>query len=184
MNQLVVLFKSPTLSRSFLVQLSKFSFICYLIIRIDEWPSFLDDFNFDFKNEKIKLVFEIHCSLKSLRPVFKVSEKARSIRLKLEIFCGVFSFILTNFPHSDCSEFIKSFIIVCDLNNEHDRICCLIESFDFCFYLDRQVPSIVELEDKLRLFSIVKEYEAQRKFAEKVKRELFRNATKINSIKF
>ena len=151
--------KNKTLSRSFLEQLIKFSFINCLIIRIYEWPAFLDDFNFDFENEKIFFDFYIHCSLKSLRPVFKLFEKMGSIYFQLSIIYDEFRLFLY-YTSSD----IRVFSIADTLNGK--RICSYfaVESWDFCFYLDRQVPSIVELEDKLRLFSIVKKYKAQKKW--------------------
>ena len=68
------------------------------------------------------------------------------------------------------------------LNDEGISTRCDIKSLDFCFYLCRQVPSIVELKDKLRLFFMVEEYEVQRKTTEKFKRKLYRNP--IFSIKF
>ena len=180
---MLVIFKNPTISRSFLEQLSKFSFINHLEIRIDEWPTFLDDFNFDFKNEEIKLDFEIHCSLKSLKPAFEVFERAKSYRLRLEIVCDKFKFILGNdFTFHYDSSVSKWFTIMYMLNGNRNSTSCIIESFDLFIYLDRQVPRIVELKDKLRLFSIVKEYDAQRRIAEKIREKLYRNSA--ISIKF
>ena len=160
----LVLIENPTLSRSFLEQLTKFSFIQYLRIRIDEWPAFLDDFNFNFKNEKIRFIFEIHCSLKSLRPVFEVLERASSITLHLDIFCDEFGFSL--YYSSSGSRRLS---IDYTMNGERISTSCTIESLDFCFNLDRLVPSIVKLEDKLRLISIVKKYEAQKKWKKNLK---------------
>ena len=169
-----VLIENSTLSRSFLEQLSKFSFINHLRIKIDEWPAFFDDFNFDFKNEEIYLNFEIRCSLKSLRPVFEVIERARSIQLELRIFCDKFIFIF--------KLALRLFSIGYLLNGRYIYISCTIESLDFCLYLDRQVPNIVEMKDKFKLFFIIREYVAQRKITEKVIMELCRNPT--ISIKF
>ena len=179
-----VLIENSTLSRSFLEQLSQFSFIKHLEITIDEWPAFLDDFNFDFKNEEIKLNFEIRCSLKSLRLMFEVFERAKSIKLRLDFLCDEFNFVLVQNNFSCQCDLcgLKWFRIGCNLNGRHNCTICLIESFDFCIYLDRQVPSIVELKDKLRLFFIVKEYNEQRIIEEKFRRQLYRNST--ISIKF
>ena len=170
-----VVIKNPTLSRSFLEQLSKFSFIDILRINIDEWPAFLDDFNFDFKNEEIYLEFQIRCSIKSLRPMFEVVKKAKSI--SLELFGDEFRFYLNNRSLENLD-----FTIDYTLNGKPIFTYCTVESLDFCFYLDRQVPSIVEWEDKLRLFCMVEEYEAQKTIAKKVIRKLYRNPT--ISIKF
>ena len=176
-----VYIENPTLSRTFLEQLSKFSFIGRLMINIDEWPAFLNEFNFDFKNKKIHLQWEFHCSLKSLRPVFEVVERTKSIRLKLVFFCDEFKFFLKYSTLHMCGLFSIDY----SLNDEHIYTCCKLESLDFldfCFYLDKQVPSIFELKDKLRLFFIVKEYVAQKEIAGKVRRNLYWNPT--ISIKF
>ena len=173
--------ENATLSRSFLEQLSKLSFIQILKISIDKWPAFLDDFNFDFKNEEIYLTFEIHCSLKSLRPAFKIIQRAKSIQLRLLIFCDEFNFVLLDYNNLN-SSVIKLFSIDYYLNDESIRTSCSIESSNFCFHLNREVPSIVEMRDKLRLFFIVKEYEEQIKIAEKVIRKFYGNP--IYSIKF
>ena len=174
----IVNIETPTLSRSFLKKLSKFSSIMYLGIRIDEWPDFLDDFNFDFKN-KIDIDIQIRCSLKSLRPMFKLFERTRSTKLfNLWIFCDEFEFFLIDYSFA----MPMRFSITYTLNGEVIYTGYTMECFDFCFYLDRLVPSIVKLEDKLRLFFIVEEYKAQRKIAKKFREKLYRNPT--ISIKF
>ena len=168
-----------TLSRSFFEQLSKFSFVEEFVIRTDEWPTFLDDFNFDFKNKETSFYFDIRCSLKSLKPALEILKRARSIRLSLYISCDEFSLCLMNFGTTNCC----FFGIRCFLNGELIRdIERLEESLDFYFNLDRQVPSIVDFKDKLRLFSIIEEYDAQKTIMEKVKRKLYQNP--IYSIKF
>ena len=175
-----VCIENPTLSRSFLEQLSNFSFIDELNINIDEWPAFLDDFNFDFENEKIDLEFEIRCSLKSLRTMFEVFERAGSIKFELDVVCDEFRFVLHN--SIDRSQIFKTFLIDYFVNDEIICTDCIMESLDFCFYLDRQVPSIVELKDKFRLFFIVDEYKEQETIAELFRRKLYLNPT--ISIKF
>ena len=170
--------ETPTLSRSFLEQLSKFSSIMYLGIKIDEWPSFLDNFNFDFKN-KIDLEIKIRCSLKSLRPMIELFERMISTQLlHLCILCDEFKFYLVDYT----LEMPIRLSITYTLNGEVISTGYAMESLDFCFYLDRQVPSIVELKDKLRLFFIVEECESQRRITEKVIRKLYQNPT--ISIKF
>ena len=181
-----VLIENSTLSRSFLEQLSKFSSIGRLKIKIDEWPDFLDDFNFDFKNENINLIFEIHCSLKSFRPVFEVFERAKSHQFILRIFSDELNFDISNIFFDDLdsskSSVWKLFSIGYTMNGIHISTCYIIESLDFCLYLDKQVPSIVELKDKLRLFFMIKEYETERRIVEKVIRKLCLNPS--ISIKF
>ena len=116
--------------------------------------------------------------------MFEVLERMRSIQFVIWIICDEFRFILGNdfyYYYLDSSVF-KWFEIEYTMNGE--RICtwCIMESWDFCFYLDRQVPSIVELKDKLRLFFIVEEYEEQKRTAKKLREKLYRNPT--ISIKF
>ena len=173
-----VYIQNPTISRSFLEQLSKFSFIKMLSFHIDEWPVFLE--NFDFKDEEIDLTFEIRGSLKSLKPLFGTLERARSFRFDLKLFCESFEFRLelNNYFHL----MQKTFKIIYTLNGELFSTCCEMESLDFCFYLDRQVPSIVEFKDKLRVFFMVEEYKTQKRIEGKIIRELCRNPT--ISIKF
>ena len=171
--------ENQTLSKSFLEQLSKFSFINNLRINIDEWPAFLDEFNFYFKNENIHLDFQIRCSLNSLRPMFEIFEKARLIQLTLHIsiYGDEFRLGLVNYFHNWYKLMHTIFGIKYTLNGELISTSCEMESLDFCFYLDRQVPNIVELKDKLRVFFLVEEYKVQRKIEEKIKRKLYRNPT-------
>ena len=150
--------ENPTLTRSFLEQLSKFSFFNKLCIYIDEWPTFFNDFNFHFESD-MNLLIVSRYSLKSLRPVFEFFERARSIRLYLVILIDEFSFVLDN-TLSDSS---NSFSIEYQLNEKRISTSCTLKSsdFEFYFYLDRQVPNIVEFKDKLELFSIVEEYNSK-----------------------
>ena len=115
--------------------------------------------------------------------MLEVFEKTRSFKLQLWITCDKFRFVIKD-DNLD-SSLLKLFMIEYTLNGKCIYICCKLESLDFldfCFYLDRQVPSIVELKDKFRLFFIAEDYEIQRKIATKARKKLYRNPT--ISIKF
>ena len=178
-----VFIENPTLSRLFLEQLSKFSFINFLHLSIDEWPFFFDDFNFDFKNKEISLKFQIRCSLKSLRSVFEVFERARLIEFRLDIYRDEFRLFLDN-SHVFRNTYadLRIFFEYTPLNGGYISTWCEMESLDFGFYLDSQVPSIVESKDKLRLFFMIKEYVTQRSITKKIISKLYWNPT--ISIKF